>query len=98
MHTFRMKVFVPSHKNVWLFCNKMIQIKWKQHQQVNHFIMLITLYVSVSFDHHQVCMNKTIQYCNVFDQRVARKQLSKHGTTGNSRGSCVFYAVRAKQQ
>jgi hypothetical protein len=29
-------------------------------------------------------------YCNVFDQRVARKQPSKHGTLRNSRGSCVF--------
>jgi hypothetical protein len=62
MHTFKKKVFVPSYKNVWLFYNKMIEIKWKQYKQVNQFFMLITLHVSVFLDHHQVCMNKTIKY------------------------------------
>jgi hypothetical protein len=49
-------------------------------------------------------------YCNGFDQRVARQQLSKHGPTRNNEGSCVFcgdvinntdclfYVVRATQQ
>jgi hypothetical protein len=29
-------------------------------------------------------------YCNGFDQRVARQQLSKHGPTRKNSGSCVF--------
>jgi hypothetical protein len=29
---------------------------------VNQFIMLVTLFILVSFDHHQVCMNKNNRY------------------------------------
>jgi hypothetical protein len=32
----------------------------------------------------------TESYCNGFDQRFARQQLCKHGTTSNNKGSCVF--------
>jgi hypothetical protein len=30
------------------------------------------------------------QYCNGFNQRVARQQLCKHDPTRNNRGGCVF--------
>jgi hypothetical protein len=37
-----------------------------------------------------------IEYCNRCDQRIARQQLCKHGSTRNNRSNGVFY-VHAKQ-
>jgi hypothetical protein len=37
-------------------------------------------------------------YCNRFDQRVARQQFCKHGTTRTNRWVCAFYVVRAEQR
>jgi hypothetical protein len=45
---------------------------------------------------NNLCLKK-YKYCNRFDQRVARQQLSKHGPTCN-RSGCVFYVVRAEQR
>jgi hypothetical protein len=35
------------------------------------------------------------QYCNGFEQGVARQRLRKHSPTLNNRWGCVFYVVRA---
>jgi hypothetical protein len=35
------------------------------------------------------------KYCNGFDQRVARQQLCKHGSTRNNSGICVFGQILA---
>jgi hypothetical protein len=49
-----------------------------------------------------LCITSTIKQWNVFinrfDQRVARQQLCKHGSTPNKRWGCVFYVVRAEQR
>jgi hypothetical protein len=37
--------------------------------------------------------SESLEYCNGFDQRVARQQLYKHGPPHNSGGTCVFYVV-----
>jgi hypothetical protein len=39
-----------------------------------------------------------LRYCNLFDQRVARQQISKHGTLRNDRRCCVFYVVRVSRK
>jgi hypothetical protein len=57
---YNVKVSVPSHNNVWLLYNEMTEINWKQ--QINEVIILITLHVSVSFDHHQVYMKKNVKF------------------------------------
>jgi hypothetical protein len=33
-------------------------------------------------------------YCNIFDQRIARQQLCKHGPTRNNRKGCFLYRPR----
>jgi hypothetical protein len=45
-----------------------------------------------------IFVNMCPVYCTSFDQRVARKQLCKHGPTRNNRWGCVVYVVRAEQR
>jgi hypothetical protein len=60
VYTFMILRFSYCHTTFWLY-NKVIYIKWNQIHQSVHYINH-TIYL-VSFDHHQVCMNKiTIQY------------------------------------
>jgi hypothetical protein len=57
------------------------------------FVMVICMTLFKNF--WSVFLSWSVQYCNGFDQRVAKQWLCKHGPMGNSRWGCVFYVIRA---